>query len=139
MTTQEIAAFVEEYVEARGETDPSHLGRLWHADGRLVHPLLTAPIAGALVPAFATYVNTARPDFQWRLDDWAARGETLFLEWTTTMAVDGATVSTSGVDRMLLREGRIAEEVVYCDTLPTWSAIDPSMRRPGLIDASALR
>ena len=67
------------------------------------------------------------------------RDGVLFLEWTTTMTVDGALVSSSGVDRMIMRDGRIAEEVVYCDTLPIWSAIDSSMRRDGLIDASLLQ
>jgi len=39
---------------------------------------------------------------------------------------------------MVISDWRIAEEVVYHDTLPLWAANDPTMQRGGLIDARRL-
>jgi len=40
----------------------------------------------------------------------------------------------SGVDRFRLRDGRIAEEVVYVDTLAIRVATAPGMARPARVD-----
>jgi len=42
----------------------------------------------------------------------------VIIEWQTTRIVNGARFDWRGVDKFRIRDGRIAEEVVYSDTAP---------------------
>jgi hypothetical protein len=86
------------------------------------------------VPAWSERIKAATPDFTFRADEWASRGDLLMLQWTGTGTINGRLLRYSGVDRFRLRDWRISEEVVYFDTLPIWVALDPTMARPALVD-----
>jgi hypothetical protein len=74
------------------------------------------------------------PDFTFRADEWASHGTLMFLQWSSTATVGDQLLRWSGVDRFRLRNWKISEEVVYFDTLEIWSALDPAMVRPALIN-----
>jgi hypothetical protein len=138
--TQELdaARFVADYQRIRDMDDSPALGRLWDPDGTLHHPNLSRPIRGAQLPAFNDYTLSRLPDLCWALDDWATRGNVVYLEWTCRATVSGNRVVWSGVDRIEFHRGLITKEIVYCDTMPLLEAREPSMRRPALIDADHL-
>jgi ketosteroid isomerase-like protein len=135
---EEAAVFVAAFQKIRDTNDSAALGRLWHPDGTLTHPNLSHPISGTQLPAFNDRTLERLPDLRWELVDWATRGDVVYLEWTCSATVNGVEVLWGGVDRVVLRAGRIAEEVVYCDTMPLLAARDPALRRPASIDADLL-
>ena len=62
--------------------------------------------------------TASAPDFVWQLLDWTSRGNVVIVEWQTTRHVGGVRFEWRGVDKFRLRDGKIAEEVVYSDTAP---------------------
>jgi len=62
--------------------------------------------------------TAAAPDFVWQLLDWASRGDVVIVEWQTSRIVDGKRFDWRGVDKFRIREGKVIEERVYCDTAP---------------------
>lgn len=112
---------------------------LWSEDGTLTHPTLDRPISGKLVPFWERYCRAALPDLTWQLLSWLGQDNLVFIEWECRATVNNETVSWRGVDRFLLRNERIQEEVVYSDTMPLLSAIDPSAKRDALVQAEELQ
>ena len=70
------------------------------------------------VPSGSATQTAAAPDFVWQLLDWTSRGDVVIIEWQTTRIVNGARFDWRGVDKFRIKAGKIAEEVVYCDTAP---------------------
>jgi hypothetical protein len=138
MTTSDVRQFVASYQEAWRTRDGEAFRRLWQPTGTLHHPNLSDVIVGAQVPAMNELLKQLLPDLSWDLLDWAARDATVFLEWRCRATVNDSPLEWRGVDRMVRGDERIHDEVVYCDTMPIWGAVDPTMRRPALIDASTL-
>ena len=134
MSDSRVKVFVEEFEAAWARPDSGGFAELWLEDGVFVHPTVGSPLRGSDVPAWSERIKAATPDFSFRADEWALRGELLMLQWTSTGTIGGRSMRYSGVDRFRLRDWRIAEEVVYFDTLPIWVALDPAMQRPALID-----
>ena len=127
--------FVSRYEQAWKDRDVAAFEALWDPNGVCYHPTASAPIRGreGLV-AFDRRTRERTPDLSWQLDRWAAQGDHLFIEWTCRATIAGNLATWSGVDRFFLRDGRIIEEVVYCDTQQLWEALDPSLKRPALME-----
>lgn len=133
MSPTDIDHFVHTFVDAWARPDSSGFAALWLANGVFVHPTVAGTLRGADVPAWSERVKSSMPDLRFEAETWAERGDLLMLQWTTTATVGSAPLRWSGVDRFRLRSGKIAEEVVYFDTLLIWAALDPSMVRPPLV------
>jgi SnoaL-like domain len=138
MTRDDIEAWVERYVAAWASRQPRVMSTLWHADGRLRHPALDHTIDGTTVPVNNDNTKALIPDLEWRLRHWAASEDVVFLEWVCTGTVGGVFREWEGVDRMILRDGRIAEEVVFFDTYPLRRALDSSLPDAPLVRAADL-
>jgi hypothetical protein len=69
---------------------------------------------------------------------WAARGDVLFVEWVCTGTVNGTPTEWEGVDRMILRGDKIAEEVVFVDTYPLRRAQDATLPDAPLVRVADL-
>lgn len=136
MSASDPQRFVSRFVEAWALPDSGGFAELWLPDGVFVHPSVGKPLPGAAVPGWSERIKASLPDLVFTADEWAARGDLVLLQWTTVASVAGRRLAWSGVDRFRLRGGKIAEEVVYYDTLPMWVALDPSMERPALVDLS---
>ena len=132
-----VEHFVERFVEAWARPDGSGFAELWHPNGRLEHPSLPAPIAGAEVPAWSERVRASLPGYRFTAESFAARGRLVFLQWRTRATLQGRPLELAGVDRLQLENERIAHEIVYFDTLPLWSTLDPTLARPALMDRAA--
>src|SRR5438105_8428158 len=118
MDRHELESWVDRYVASWQSRQPRVKAPLWHEDGQLRHPTLDAPIDGATLPIFDDTTKQLIPDLEWRLRHWAGQEDILFLEWVWTGTVNGTRLELEGVDRMVLRGDRIAEEVVFFDTYP---------------------
>jgi ketosteroid isomerase-like protein len=114
MTTEEVQDFGTRFAAAWAARDGNAFLDLWHGDGTLTTPLVDRPIKARLME-----VQTASaPDFVWQLLDWTSRGNVVIIEWQTTRNVGGVRFEWRGVDKFRIRDGKIAEEVVYSDTAP---------------------
>jgi ketosteroid isomerase-like protein len=129
--------FVSRFVDAWARPDSGGFAGLWLEDGVFVHPTVASPLSGSEVPRWSERIKATMPDFTFQADEWASRGDLLFLEWSSTATVGGRSLRWSGVDRFRLRDGSISEEVVYFDTLQIWAALDPAMARPALVDLAS--
>lgn len=138
MTTEELHDWVRRFEAAWASREPRAMAALWHDDGRLRHPALDVEIDGATVPTNNDFTKARIPDLQWRLRHWAANGDVVFMEWTCTGTVNGTLMEWEGVDRVVMRGDRIAEEVVCFDTYPLRRAIDPRLPDASLVRAEEL-
>jgi hypothetical protein len=68
------------------------------------------------------------PDITLRPTAWAARGDTVLVEWTITATFRDEPVSWNGADRFTLRGDRAVEGIAYFDTLPIWQKVSPALR-----------
>ena len=58
------------------------------------------------------------PHLMWKLVDWTSRGDVVVIEWESSNRYGEHVIVWRGVDKMTLRDGKIIEEIVYCDTAP---------------------
>ena len=118
MTDAEVQEFVTRFAAAWAARDGNAFLELWHPEGSLNTPLVNRTIKGSELPRLMEVQKAAAPDFVWQLLDWTSRGDVVIIEWQTTRNVNGARFEWRGVDKFRIRDGRIAEEVVYSDTAP---------------------
>jgi uncharacterized protein (TIGR02246 family) len=130
-----VERFVERFQEAWRTFDPALWAELYRPDATVLGPQTRRTIGRDELIQNVARMPTLLPGFHYTVRRWAAKDETLLLEWAVTATVAGETVAWEGVDVFTLREGRVLAEVIYFDSLPLWERLDPSMRRPGLLDA----
>jgi ketosteroid isomerase-like protein len=90
---------------------------------RLVQPV-AATTEG--IEAFADFFRRLMaliPDLTAGVERWAASEDGVYIELTFRGTLGGKPVSWSGIDRIVLRDGRIAERVNYSDPAPVLAAI----------------
>ena len=118
MTGEEVQDFVTRFAAAWAARDGKAFLDLWHPDGMLYTPLVNRPVAGNELARLLEVQMTAAPDFVWQLLDWTSRGDVVIIEWQTTRHVNGVRFEWRGVDKFRIRDGKVIEERVYCDTAP---------------------
>ena len=118
MTDAEVSDFVARFAAAWAARDGPAFLDLWHPEGLLNTPMVGRTVKGNELDRLLAVQTAAAPDFVWQLLDWASRGDVVIIEWQTTRIVNGSRFSWRGVDKFRIREGKIAGEVVYCDTAP---------------------
>ncbi len=122
MTGEEAASFVQAFEAAWKAKDGKQFLWLWHGDGVLHSPFYDRPIAGRELGALNDAQKQASPDLVWRLIEWTWRDSVVMIEWECANRYGERQVSWRVVDRFVMRDGRIAEEVVYVDTAPMHAA-----------------
>src|ERR1700677_1174394 len=122
MTDAELQDFVTRFAAAWAARDGNAFLDLWHPEGTLNTPLVGGAVKGSELNRLMEVQKAAAPDFVWQLLDWTSRGDVVIVEWQTTRIVNGARFDWRGVDKFRIRDGKIAEEVVYSDTAPLRSA-----------------
>ncbi len=122
MTETDIADFVTRFAAAWAARDGRLFAALWHPDGVLHSPLYDRPVRGAEFERLTELIVKTAPDQVWQLLDWTWRpkadGALVIVEWQSTRVVAGQRFDWRGVDKITLREGKIAEEIVYFDSAP---------------------
>jgi steroid delta-isomerase-like uncharacterized protein len=109
--------------------------------GTLEHPGMDEPMKRDAVVRYAKRLLAAVPDIRLEVLDWAARGDTLFIEWRIRATIAGRPMEWDGADRFHLDGDRAVRGIAYFDTLPLWALMDPSMKRGHgeLLDSFAAR
>ena len=118
MTDTEIQAFVTRFAAAWAARDGNAFLDLWHAEGLLHTPMVGRPVRGGELDRLLEVQTAAAPDFIWQLLDWTSRGDVVIVEWQTSRIISGKRFDWRGVDKFRIREGKVIEERVYCDTAP---------------------
>ena len=118
MTEAEVSEFVTRFAAAWAARDGKAFLDLWHPEGSLNTPMVGRIVKGNELDRLLEVQTTAAPDFVWQLLDWTSRGDVVIVEWQTTRFINGSRFSWRGVDKFRIRDGKVAEERVYCDTAP---------------------
>ena len=130
MTDIDIQDFVTRFAAAWAARDGAAFLALWDPDVVLHSPLYDRPVLGKELGRLTELVKERAPDSVWQLLDWAARGDTVIVEWQNTRIAGGRRFDWRGVDKFRLRDGRIVEERVYMDTAPLRAAGEGLTLRP---------
>jgi ketosteroid isomerase-like protein len=118
MTDAEIQDFVIRFAAAWAARDGKAFLDLWHPEGLLHTPMVGRVVKGSELGRLLEMQAAAVPDFVWQLLDWTSRGDVVIIEWQTTRIINGERFSWRGVDKFRIRDSKIVEERVYCDTAP---------------------
>lgn len=118
MTDAEIQDFVTRFAAAWAARDGNAFLDLWHPEGLLHTPMVGRTVRGNELNHLLEVQTAAAPDFVWQLLDWTSRGDVVIVEWQTTRIVNGKRFDWRGADKFRIREGKVMEERVYCDTAP---------------------
>lgn len=118
MTEAQASAFVAAFVGAWRTRDPAAFEALWHPDGQLRWPFTDRPIKGAEIGRLNAVLAAQAPDLVWTLVDWTWRGEVVAIEWENSRGEGATRLVWRGVDKFILRAGKIVSEMVYTDTAP---------------------
>lgn len=90
--------------------------------------LLLQPVTPRIVGRDAARAEFARllrwlPDLRGTVDHWAATGSTLLIAWRLGFTVGRKRLELRIVDRIVVRDGSIAEREAYFDPLPLLLAV----------------
>jgi hypothetical protein len=118
MTELEAEAFVAKFAASWAEEDGAAMMRLWHPDGWMHAPWYDRAVRGDEVAALRALLRAGNPRLVWSLLDWTWRGDVVVIEWESSLPAGEELLRWRGVDKLTLRGGRIAEEIVYSDPSP---------------------
>jgi ketosteroid isomerase-like protein len=118
MTEAEVSEFVTRFAAAWAARDGKAFLDLWLPEGSLNTPMVGRTVKGNELDRLLEVQTIAAPDFVWQLLDWTSRGDVVIVEWQATRFINGSRFSWRGVDKFRIRDGKVAEERVYCDTAP---------------------
>jgi hypothetical protein len=132
--------FIETFTAIWAAPEPERFPELFNPDAWLLHPGMAERLPASEVVSYITGVKAGAPDIHLIPEDWAIRGDVLYVDWTMRASIDGQTVSWVGADKCVLTGPRADSITAFFDTHPIWEALDPSMRRDtGLEIAAAQR
>jgi len=135
MTDLEKQTFVNDFAAAWAARDGDAFLALWDPHGRLHYPFANRVIMGAEIGKLNDLTKTHAPQLTWKLVDWTSRGDVVVIEWESSNRYGEHVIVWRGVDKMTLRDGKIIEEIVYCDTAPL-QALRRGMKFDALIQFS---
>jgi ketosteroid isomerase-like protein len=120
---REAERFVEAFGAAWARPRLEDFAALAAPDVRLVQPV-AAETEG--IEAFADFFRRLLaliPDLTATVERWAPSADGVYIEMTFRGTIAGKPVSWPSIDRITLRDGRIAERVNYSDPAPVLVAI----------------
>ena len=124
--------YAEEFVDffAAGWRAPKPDGFLEHfkprfvADVRMIQPLAPSTTGVADFERFFRGLFDAFPDYEVQVEDWAARGDTIYIWLTHSVTIGRRHVTYPGVDRIVLSsEGKVVEREAIFDPTKMLPAI----------------
>jgi hypothetical protein len=119
-----VMAFVEHFAAgwrapADADSFADHFIPFLAPDVRMVQPQMPTLVGhrdfreGFARPLFATF-----PGLRGEIVRWAGTGDVAFIELALHGMLGGAPISWQVVDRILMRDGLVAERVAYSDPVP---------------------
>lgn len=129
--------FIDRFSKVWKSPEPDEFADLFTSGGTLFHPTMEGPIDAPEIPNYVRRIKALVPDISLSIDNWAARGDVVLVEWTITGTFEGEEIAWRGADRFTLQGDRAKEGVAYFDTMGLWARLDPSLARPRLETALA--
>jgi ketosteroid isomerase-like protein len=137
----QAAAFVDRFARAWAGPDLDQLEALWTDDVVLVQPLGPTTVGRAAGREAFTSLLGLVPDLRATVHRWGATDDGVLIEFTLSGTLGGRELSWSAVDRIVLRDGSIAERRSYFDSIPIlrqvltrprgWPQLASTLRRTG--------
>ena len=88
-----------------------------HPQARFVQPTLPPATGPEGFEASFRGVFRLFPDYQVAVDDWATRGDVVYIWLTHSVTIGRRRVSYQGVDRIVLEDGLIRERIAVFDSI----------------------
>ena len=117
------AEFVERFKGFWEAPDPEALHELLHDDAHLVQPLMPEVRSRAAYAEAMRRLLTLIPDLHGRTRAWGPTEDGVLIEHTLAGTLGGKAIRWDLVDRITLRDGRVAERIAYFDPLPLLLAV----------------
>lgn len=110
--------------EARAQELVEHFRPWLRPDYRFSQPLIGTGVGiQEFAERFARPLFALVPDLRLTVTDWAARGQTLFIEVLVEGTVGGRGVAMHACDRITLHDGLAAARVTYANPAPLLRAL----------------
>jgi ketosteroid isomerase-like protein len=117
-----VSEFVRQFGAAWATSDPDALAARLTEDVVLIQPGMPPTVGKAAAREGMARLLRLIPDLHVRVHRWAARNEVVFIEFTLIGTFGGKELSWPAVDRLIVRDGLIAERISYFDPLPIFLA-----------------
>ena len=106
-----------------------------HEDVRLVQPQIPDLVGyEEFRTGFADPLFALMPDLRGEVEEWAARGDVIYIQVRLFGTLAGKPFEFRSCDRITLRDGRATERVAFMDPTPILAA---ALRRPRALPAFA--
>ena len=125
-------SFVQQFVTTWG--DPTRFADIYEPEAIITSPVVRRRVVAGELAEFVDRTKALLPDARLHVERWAAGGDFVLIEWRIGATLAGEPLEWAGMSRFTLRGSRAVEEAVHFDTLPLWERLDPTMRRPGLLE-----
>jgi ketosteroid isomerase-like protein len=123
----EAAEFVRRFEGGWAQSDVRALEALWTDDIVLIQPALPTTIGRQACRKAFERLFRVFPDLHVAVHRWAAHDDVVFIEFTLIGTFGGRPLSWPAVDRIVLRDGLVAERISYFDPTVLWLQV---LRRP---------
>ena len=122
-----VRCFDEGWAQPKPEGFLDHFLPRFHPDVRLVQP--TLPAANGLAEAQERFreLFALFPDYLVTVDDWAERGDVVWIGVTHRATIGRRVASWRGVDRVVLEDGLLRERIAFFDSFAT---VPPALLAP---------
>ena len=111
----QAAEFVRQFESEWAKSNADALDALLTDDVVLIQPILAATVGRRAAREAFTRLFRLFPDLHVKVHRWAAREDAVFIEFTLIGTFGGREVSWPAVDRIVLRNGLVAERISYFD------------------------
>jgi ketosteroid isomerase-like protein len=113
---ERAAAWARLFSEAWAEGNFERLLAVLAPDARVLYPPMPEATDREGLRQFFERAYVRMPDLRFRLVDWAARGDAVFVEWVATATIGDQRLSWEGADRFTFGDdGQIVEARAYYD------------------------
>lgn len=125
-----VRFFAEGWRKPKPEAFIEHFAARLAPDARLVQPMAPAAIGVEGFRELFRGILELFPDYEVRVEDWAARENVVFIWVAHSTTIGGRRVGWAGVDRVVLNdEGLIEERIALFDPTEQLPAL---LRAPGI-------
>jgi hypothetical protein len=128
LTAEEFVPFFGEgWQRPKPDGFLDHFLPAFHPAARLVQPTLPPATGHAEIEERFRELFALFPDYVVTVDDWAARGDVVWIGVTHRTSVGRREASWRGVDRIVLEDGMLRERVAFFDSMAT---VPPALLDP---------
>lgn len=122
-----VRFFAEGWAKPKPDGFIEHFRPRFHPEARIEQPTLPPASGWEQIEARFRELFAVFPDYLVTVDDWAARGDVVWIGVTHRTTLGRREASWRGVDRIVLESGLLRERVAFFDALET---LPPALLAP---------